>query len=68
MVEENLNSRYIKSKFHCNTCSEMLGMAFFSNKFGTVIIVIQHILERCMIVNTSKCAAFGKVIVLLNAV
>jgi len=37
VVEENLDSRNIKSKFHCNICSEMMGMAFFGNKFGTII-------------------------------
>jgi len=60
MVEENLDSRNKKSKFHCNTCSEMMGMAFFGIKFGTIIIVIQHILERCMVVNILKMCSFWK--------
>jgi len=58
MVEENLDSRNIKSKFHHITCSEMMGMAFFGNKFSTIISVIQRILERCMIVNIFKMCSF----------
>ena len=60
MVEENLDSRNIKSKFHCNTCSEVMGMEFFGNKLITIISVIQHILERCMIADIFKMCSFWK--------